>query len=443
MADISLRSLIAPSFYGLHDAIRRRKYTHHWLKGGRGSTKSSFVALEMVLGVMSAPDTNGVAMRRYGNTLQESVYAQLLWAIDILGVTKLWRASLSPLRLTYRPTGQMIIFRGADDPIKIKSIKFRHGYARYIWYEELNEFDGMEAIRSLNQSLMRGGPRFDVFYTYNPPASINNWVNKEVLIPRDDRIVHHSTYESVPPAWLGEQFIREAEHLRDTQPERYQHEYGGEVTGTGGEIFRNVRVEAITDEQAASFDNIRQGIDWGFADDPFVFEKMHYDGKRRRLYIFGEVYACGMKNNAAADSVKKIYHDRTLTICDSAEPKSIREFADYDIRVMGAKKGPDSVEYGIKWLQDLEEIIIDPVRCPHAAEEFCGYELLPDKNGGFIHRYPDKDNHTIDAVRYACELDIRASKRKSKPDAAPKEYAFESLKPPKDPYGRGTAIQPF
>lgn len=404
---MNLKSCIAPSFYGLHKAVKRHKYTHYVLKGGRGSTKSSFVAIEMILSIMRNPKIHGIALRAVGNTLHDSVFEQLLWAIDTLGVGEYFTSTVSPLKITYKPTGQTIIFRGTDDPFKIKSIKAPFGYFGVIWYEEWDQFGGMEQIRNINQSLMRGGSEYTVFYTFNPPQSINNWVNYEVMQSRGDRIVHHSTYETVPHEWLGEQFLIEAEHLRKTNPEKWEHEYGGNATGTGGEVFRNVTVCKISDEEIARFDRIRRGLDWGYAVDPFAYIVCHYDKTRRKLYIFHEIYKAELSNRNAAELIKKENRYNREIVADSAEPKSIADMYEYGLRICPAVKGPDSVKHGIEWLKDLEAIVIDPERCPNATREFTCYELQKDKNGNFKGQYPDKDNHTIDAVRYACEDDSR------------------------------------
>ena len=405
-----LTEVIAPAFYGLYWDVTDCRHTHYWLKGGRGSTKSSFTSVMIVLGMMQDAEANAVVVRKVGLYLKDSVYEQLVWAIDKLGVSALWHCKLSPLELVYIPTGQRILFRGADKPKKLKSTKVHKGYIRYVWYEECDEFNGIEEIRTINQSLLRGGSRFTVFYTYNPPKSQRSWVNAEVLTEQTDKLVHHSTYLSVPKEWLGEQFIIEAEHLRDTKPEMYAHEYMGEVTGTGGTVFPNVDIRRIPDEEKAAFDRIRRGIDFGYAADPLVYVVCHYDKKHKRLYIFDEIYKQGLSNARAAELIKAKGAYEQSIICDSAEPKSIAELRSYGLRVRGAKKGPDSVEYGIRFLQSLEEIIVDNVRCPNTAEEFLNYELEPDGNDGFKDGYPDKDNHAIDAVRYAMEDDMSMRK---------------------------------
>lgn len=409
-----LSRCIAPSFYDVHKDIKIGEHTHYWLGGGRGSTKSSFVAIEIILGIMSDKNANAVALRKVKDTLKDSVYEQLNWAIEILSVDAYWKKSISPLGLTYLPTGQMIKFRGADNPKKIKSIKFSHGYCKYIWYEEVDEFGGMEEIRMINQSLMRGGVKFTAFYSYNPPKSANSWVNAEVKLTRHDRLAHHSTYLAVPREWLGEQFIVEAEHLKLTKPNAYAHEYLGEVTGTGGEVFDNVQCRRISDEEIREFYNIRRGLDFGYAIDPLSYVVTHYDRKYKRLYIFHELYKVGMSNHAAFEHISRENKNNEQILADSAEPKSINELRQYGLRIRGVKKGPDSIEYGIKFLQDLESIIIDDTRCPETAREFLTYELEKDANGNFKASYPDKSNHSIDAVRYALNDEAMKFKEEQK-----------------------------
>lgn len=407
---MKLSGLIAPSFHEVHKDIKDHGHTHYWLKGGRGSTKSSFVSVEIILGIIRDARANCVAIRRFQANLKDSVFNQLKWAIDMLGVSEYFLCHISPMEIIYIPTGQKILFRGTDDPTKIKSLKVPHGYVKYVWYEEADQFRGMSEIRTINQSLLRGGRDFVVFYSYNPPQSMRSWVNEQVLEKSPDKLVHHSSYLDVPREWLGEQFILEAENLKRTHPDIYEHDYMGAVTGTGGEVFVNLVIDEITDELIKSFDHIYEGIDFGFAADPFVYVKCHYDKKYKRIYVFDEIYKLGLSNARAAELIKpKKTTSRPIT-ADSAEPKSIAEMRSLGLKIVGAKKGPDSVEYGIKFLQSLDSIIIDPVRCPETKKEFMGYELEKDKDDRFKDGYPDKDNHTIDAVRYALESEISNKK---------------------------------
>jgi phage terminase large subunit len=277
----------------------------------------------------------------------------------------------------------------------------------------------MEEVRMINQSLMRGGTQFCVFYSYNPPKSANNWVNAERQLTRSDRLTHHSNYLTVPKEWLGDQFLIEAEHLKLTKPNSYEHEYLGNVTGTGGEVFDNVKIQRITDEEIKSFENIKRGADFGYAIDPFSYVVCHYERKKKRLYIFRELYKVGLSNTQAIAHIKKENKNNDFLIADSAEPKSIHEFRQHGLRVKGAKKGPDSVEYGIKFLQDLEEIIIDDIRCPDTAREFLTYELDKDANGNFKAKFPDLNNHSIDAVRYALNDEVMKHKEFKKHEHDP------------------------
>ncbi len=401
----NLSGLIAPSFNSVHRHIQNGDYTHYWLKGGRGSTKSSFAAIEIILGMLKCPDRSAVVLRKVKANLRDSVMAQMEWAAEMLGVGHLWQMKYSTSEMVYEKTGQKILFCGADDVHKLKSKKVKNGYFGYIWYEELDEFGGMDEIRSINQSLMRGGDKFTVLYTYNPPRSAVNWVNAETVYERPDRYLHSSTYLDVDPEWLGKQFIIEAETLKENNRELYEHEYMGAVTGTGGEVFRNVTVREISDEEIETFDKVKCGIDFGYAADPFAYVACQYH--RGRLFIFDEIYKTGLSNRAAAREIekRKRRYEGFIT-CDSAEPKSIQELRGEGLRVRGARKGPDSVAYGIKFLSSTDEIIIDPKRCPNAAREFLRYEIERGADGMLRSCYPDKNNHTIDAVRYALEDEI-------------------------------------
>ena len=358
--------------------------------------------------------TNAVVLRKVESNIKDSVYAQLLWAIDKLGVNEYWQAKIQPLKLIYKPSGQEIIFRGSnnqEDYRKLKSTKAKKGFFKYIWYEEVDEFYGMHEIRSINQSILRGGVGFIAFYTYNPPKTVNSWVNKEIL-DTEGKYIHHSTYLDVPKEWLGEQFIDEAEALKRKDKIAYENEYIGEVTGTGGLIFNNITCREIPKDEIEAFDNIKAGIDWGFATDPAVYTENHFDSKHRKLYIFKEIYKTGMQNRVFIDMIKDIMITERIEITgDSSEPKSIAEAKSNGLRIEGAVKGPDSVDYGIKWLQDLEEIIIDPIKCPNTYKEFSTYEYEKDKNGEFKASYPDKNNHTIDATRYSRENDMKNRRR--------------------------------
>ena len=328
MKEIRLSEWIGEGFYDIHRDIREGRHTHYWLKGGRGSGKSSFLSLEILLGLIADRDANAVVLRKVAANLRDSVFEQMNWAIHALGVEEEWEKKISPMELIRKGTGQKILFRGCDDPKKLKSIKFQRGYAKFIWYEEADEFGGMAELRSLNQSLLRGGEEFRIFYSYNPPKQGRSWINLETAEERADRLIHHSTYLQMKEEWLGKQFLAEAEYIRKRHPEIYRHEYLGEVTGSGGEVFRNLMLREITDVEIAAFDRLRRGLDWGYAVDPLHYTVNHYDRTRRRLYIFYELRAQGMKLNGPlpadtlfqpkyldnADAVLAMYHDQGLPV---------------------------------------------------------------------------------------------------------------------------------
>ncbi len=399
---INVAKSIAPAFDTVFWDVQRHGHTYYWLAGGRGSTKSSFVGIEIPLLMLQHPDIHAVILRKVGNTIKNSVYPQIQWGIEQLHVIDRFKYKTSPHEITLQATGQKILFLGCDDPMKVKSIKLPFGYVGVVWLEELDQFSGMEEIRNLCQSLLRGGSRYWVFCTYNPPKSRNNWVNEEILVDEADRMVHQSTYLEVPPEWLGQQFIDNAEKLKCRNEMAYRHEYLGEVTGTGGAVFENVEDMVMSDELVGNFDRLYYGLDFGFAVDPLAFVAMHYDAKHEDLYIFDEIYQQKLTNPQAATKIAKKVMSGALIRADSAEPKSIKELKGLGLNVIGAMKGPDSVEYGMKWLQSRNHIYIDKRRCPNAYREFVTYEYERNRDGQYISAYPDKDNHAIDAVRYGC-----------------------------------------
>lgn len=400
---IDINRLIIPSFQPVLEDIFKHKHTHYDFGGGRGSTKSSFVSIAVILLLLQNSSCHALILRKVADTLRDSVYAQYTWAIYEMGLEKYFLFKVQPMEMIFRPTGQKILFRGVDKKEKIKSIKVPFGYIGITHFEEKDQFTGREEIRNILQSTMRGGTMFWNFESYNPPISIANWANKDSMEKRTDRLTHHSTYLDVPPKWLGVQFIEEAEHLKKVNFKAYQHEYLGIPVGTGGNVFENLEIRAISEEEIRRFDRIYQGLDFGWYPDPLAFVRLHYDSARQTVYIFDEIYQNKMTHNTLAETLKKKGYIDVYTVCDSAEPKSIYDLKDRGIPVKGAVKGAGSVEYSMKWLQSRVKIVIDPKRTPHTAKEFLYYEYEKNKENQFINGYPDKNNHSIDAVRYALE----------------------------------------
>lgn len=395
-------NMIAPAFAKVVFEIELQNYLEYVLPGGRGSTKSSFISLEIIDLMMKHEEMHACVMRQVADTLRTSVYQQMLWAISALGLEEEFHATVSPLEITRVRTGQKIYFRGADDPGKIKSIKVPFGYIGIAWFEELDQFLGEEAVRKIEQSVIRGGDAAYIFKSFNPPKSANNWANKYIKIPKKNRLVTHSTYLEVPASWLGKPFLDEAEHLKEVNPTAYENEYGGIANGSGGNVFDNLVIREIKDEEIAEFDNILNGVDWGWFPDLYAFSRCHYDAARHTLYIWQE-YTCNKQSNRqTADKLLELgITGNDLITCDSAEEKSVGDYKAYGLLARPAEKGPGSREYSFKWLQSLAAIVIDNVRCPVATEEFLEYEYDRDKDGNVISGYPDGKDHVIDSVRYA------------------------------------------
>lgn len=397
-------NLVAPAFSSVLFDIAEQEHSEYIFPGGRGSTKSSFCGLNVIDLIMKHEDMHACVLRAVANTLKDSVYSQILWAISALGLDDEFACTKSPLEVTRISTGQKIYFRGADDPNKIKSIKPPFGYIGVVWFEELDQFGGEEAVRKIEQSVIRGGERAYKFKSFNPPKSAQNWANKYIKIPRADRLVTESTYLTVPKKWLGKPFLDDAEFLKETNPTAYENEYMGVANGTGGNIFDNVQIQEITDKEIKTFDNVLNGVDWGWYPDLYAFVRVQYVASQHSLYVWQE-YTCNKTKNI--DTAKHLSElgitANDLIICDNSENKSVEDYRAYGLLARSAEKGPHSREYSYKWLQSLRAIIIDNKRCPVAAREFFDKEYDRDKEGNVISGYPDGNDHMIDAVRYATE----------------------------------------
>lgn len=418
--EIKLKDCIIPDFFDVLEDIFEHRHSRYIFPGGRGSTKSSFIGIAIPMLITIYPTVHAVCFRKVGNTIQDSIFAQISWGIHQLGLEQFFKIPKHySTPIEYTPTGQKIYFKGLDDPNKVKSIKVPFGYIGINWFEELDQYAGENELRKVTQSTKRGGDLFWDFRSFNPPISKNNWANELVegyrKHPKKSTLITFSNYLQVPEEWLGPEFLEEALELKERNPKAYEHEYMGIPVGTGGDVFPNAcdldmtRPIMIGDREVPlykTFDTIYNGIDWGFAKDPFRFVRMHFDPRRLDLYIFDEYNTVKTRNeevfHTLYDEQKKVSRDE-LVIADSAEEKSIADFRAYGAFIRGADKGPESIRYGIKWLQGLNHIYIDARRCPETYTEFTTYEYEQDKDGNFISAYPDENNHSIDATRYAMQ----------------------------------------
>lgn len=409
---------IADCFIPVHEDVTRGDHTFINLPGGRGSGKSSFVALEIVNQIMKdrSGRSNAIVIRKYANTLRGSCFNTIQWAIDKLGVSEHWKSTFVPLEFRYK-TGQVIRFSGLDDPTKLKSLRPTKGYFRVLWIEEFSEIMGEAELRNLQQSVLRGGDRFTVFRSFNPPISSANWANQYIERQDERSLTIRTDYRMIPAEWLGDLFLDEAERLREINPKAYEHEFLGLPVGNGSEVFPNLEIRTITDEEIRKQTYIFQGLDFGFSSDPFAFVRVAYDRKTDTVYFIDEIYKRHCSNQDIADLIiekgyhktgnlhglydRSVYEEKQIIVCDCAEPKSIADLQHIGLKAISCHKEPGCVQYRTKWLQ-RRRIVIDPDRTPESAREFRNYCYVVDrKTGEITSELPDKDNHTIDSCAYA------------------------------------------
>lgn len=424
LSQIDVRDHIAEVYHPLHDDLSQGAHTFYNLPGGRGSGKSSFCALEIVDGIMKDPTqlSSALVVRKWAITLRGSVFNQISWAIDELGVSSHWRFTLTPLQFVYE-TGQVIKFTGLDDPQKLKSIKPSKGFFKYLWLEEFSEITGERELRNLQQSVLRSGDSFTVFRSFNPPISRANWANEYIARADPQSVTLLTNYLQIPPEWLGQVFLDEAEKLKEVNLRAYENEYLGLPVGNGSEVFETLEIRKIPDEEYKSQTNLYGGIDWGFSKDPAVFLRVSYDPKREEIRILDEIYKTHLSNKELAELIKEkgynllgggyispfgggYFPSQLMITCDSAEPKSVSDMAGLGLRVRSCQKWAGCIEYRIKWLQH-RKIIVDPERTPNTARELQNYHYEVDKGTGeVLSKLPPGDDHTIDSLAYALDTEI-------------------------------------
>ncbi|MDU2546356.1 MAG: PBSX family phage terminase large subunit, partial [Finegoldia magna] len=299
MISIKLSELLPKHFHSLWKATKDREKLNIVAKGGRGSGKSSDISIIITQLIMRYP-MNAVVVRKTDNTLATSVFEQIKWAIEEQKVSHLFKVKVSPMEITYVPRGNRIIFRGAQNPERLKSLKDSRFPFSIMWIEELAEFKTEDEVTTITNSMLRGelddGLFYKFFFSYNPPKRKQSWVNKkyETSFQPDNTFVHHSTYLDNP--FISKQFIQEAESAKERNEQRYRWEYMGEAIGSGVVPFNNLQIETIPQEMIDGFDNIRNGLDFGYADDPLAFVRWHYDKKKRVIYAIDEYYGVQISN---------------------------------------------------------------------------------------------------------------------------------------------------
>ena len=421
--NINTAELFAPVYNRAFKSIMNHTHERWTFDGGRASCKSSFISICIVILIVLFPNYNAVIVRRFSKSMRYSVFEQIVWAIDKLHMRrtkgksagfKIPRSRTAALPITYiRKNGkeQQILFVGLDDPEKSKSMKISTGYIAILWVEEKTEVDPAD-LQNLKISALRGGNTFYMFESYNPPSATRHWCNAEARQHDPRRMLIHTTYLDIPPEWLGEMILHDIEQTKKNNPRAYENIYLGKATGTGRNIFENIKLQEISDKTIESWNGeTLQGIDWGYFPDPYAYGSMYYDAKTATLYIWDELYLYKHGNYEAFEATREhmeahgmsIYDDRQTA--DSAEPKSVADYRRWGGDTRGAIKGKGSRDAGFKWLQGLHAIIIDQRRAPHAADEFTLYEHEIDRRTGeILAGYPEgQPDHYLALTRYATE----------------------------------------
>lgn len=378
-------------------------------KGSRASKKSKTTALWHIYMMMKYPLSNTLVVRKTERTLRNSCYSDLLWACERLRVSHLWKATVNPLELTYIPTGQKILFRGLDDPLKLTSVTVPIGYLNFCWIEEAYEIMSESAFDMLDESIrgkLPDGLFKRITITLNP-WSDRHWIKKRFFDNPSETTLSMTT-NYLCNEWLDEADYKVFEEMKLRNPRRYQVAGLGHWGVVEGLVYENWK------EQEFKLEDVKQhisafGLDFGYTNDPSAFFVGFLDLSNKKLYVYDEFYEKGMSNKDIAEKIKSMGYAKERIIADSSEPKSIDEIATLGVRrIKGAKKGRDSINNGIQWIQDLE-IIIHP-RCNNFLTEISNYQWATDKFGKPINKPIDDFNHLMDAMRYALEEYIIGNK---------------------------------
>jgi phage terminase large subunit len=371
-------------------------------KGSRGSKKSKTTALNMIHRLIEYPESNGLCVRRYGNTLRDSVYSDLLWAIHKLGLDDYFDWTVSPMQIVRKSTGQKILFRGLDDGMKITSISVDKGVLCWVWIEEAYEISNEDDFNKLDMSI-RGevpdGYFKQITLTFNPWSS-TSWLKPRFFDTHDEDVFTKTT------TWQCNEWLDAADRniflkMKQNNPRRYRIEGDGEWGIAEGLIYDRVRFEDFNVDAVRAIPGIKSafGLDFGFTD-PNAFTCLLIDNAAMKIYVFDEWYKTGVTNKIIAEAIKEKGYGGQKIICDSAEPKSIAELQDEGIKAESSRKGKDSVNHGIQLIQNYE-IIVHERNCPEFKKEIQNYCWSKDKDGKPTDKPDHEFSHGMDSMRYA------------------------------------------
>lgn len=415
---LQLSNVVAPVYRRLH--INRKKHitTHNYLEGGRNSAKSSIVAIEIILDMIEDPRASAMCIRRFQKTLKTSVYNQMLWAIDFLGVVDEFTWTQSPLQIRKKGTNQTIEFASLNSPEDYRKIKsFKPGIGTYfkdIDYEECDEFDSYTQIEQTNLTLMRGGEFFNVYYVSNAPFNRNHWYSVKSRLKRPDYYYLHTTVYDIPHEWTTKAQWDDIEYMKEHNPSEYNYRILGLPGNSDLKVFTNIyeyTYDNIDDKVLRSWDTFACGLDFGYRPDPTAYVVWYYDKVHNDLYAIGERYEIRLKTKEIYDRICDCKEETGIdeTITSEIDNRIIDELDEMGLDIEAAEKGPKSREFGVKWLQNLDHIYIDINRTPNIWREFTSFEFVKDKYDNITSKTQDGNDHTIDATRYACEQFWKAS----------------------------------
>lgn len=380
-------------------------------KGSRASKKSKTTALWYIYNIMKYKNANLLVVRKTYRTLKDSCYTELKWAIHRLGVDAFFSCTQSPLEITYIPTGQKIYFRGLDDPLKVTSITVDVGSLCWLWIEEAYEINSEADFDMLNESIrgeVQNGLFKQVTLTFNP-WNDRHWLKRKFFDnPDKDTLAMTTNYTC--NEWLDESDLQVFETMKEKNPRRYQVAGLGNWGIVDGLVYENWKEQEfnVEDVRSAATTSVF-GLDFGYTNDPSALFCGILDLKAKKLWVFDEMYEKALSNKDIYNNITKMGFVKEQIIADCAEPKSIDELKYYGLRrIQGAKKGKDSINNGIQWIQELE-IIIHP-RCVNFLTEIGNYQWDEDKFGNKVNKPIDCFNHLMDAMRYALEKYITGNK---------------------------------
>lgn len=397
ISDISLQKTVG----GGYDEFWHNRSRYRVLKGGKGSKKSATTALNLIYRLMRYPDSNLLVVRAVMNTHRDSTFAQLKWAQARLGVSSLWQNSVAPLEMTYKPTGQKILFRGFDDVLKLASTTVPQGYLCFVWIEEAFEIAREEDFEKLDLSVPRGAVPEPLFkqttITFNP-WSEKHWLKARFFDRQDATTAAYSTN------YLCNEFLDATDRavfqrMKRENYSRYRVAGLGEWGVAEGLVFENYEegVLEIPDSEAWKWRSFF-GLDYGYSSDPTAFIAFMANPADKLIYVFDEFYKTRMLNSDIAAQIKKMGYCKERIRADSAEPKSNEDLRRMGLsRVLPSVKGKDSVINGIMGIKEYK-IIVNPA-CKNTLSELSSYVWDKEISAGNVPK--DSNNHLMDAMRYA------------------------------------------